>query len=284
MSTTARALDGVAIHYEVQGERAPTAVLVHGWGFADRFPTQADAMLRYLRDFDYAVVEGTGHYLMLENPERLAELLERAVGEVARGEEQIVGGVSILWRRLDQPGHESARLASQDSSWRLTGTAVFAHDGRPCGLDYVVVCDPEWRTVSARVAGWVGVETIRVELSVDSARRWRLNGTECPEVAGCIDLDLNFSPSTNLLPIRRLGLAVGKGAEVRAAWLRFPSFTLEPLDQRYRRTHVGTYRYESAGGTFVTDLDVNSAGFVTRYPGFWQSEVVTGAADPEKSA
>lgn len=52
---------------------------------ADRFPTRADAMRRYVRDFDYAVVEGTGHYLMLEKPERFAELLERAVNEVARG-------------------------------------------------------------------------------------------------------------------------------------------------------------------------------------------------------
>ncbi|MBI2466831.1 MAG: putative glycolipid-binding domain-containing protein [Candidatus Rokubacteria bacterium] len=188
--------------------------------------------------------------------------------------------LAILWRRLDQPGHESARLLSRDASWHLAGTAVFAHDGQPCRLDYLVVCDPEWRTVSATVAGWVGAETIQAALSVDAARRWRLNGTERPEVAGCIDLDLNFSPSTNLLPIRRLGLAVGEGAEVRAAWFGFPSFTLEPLDQRYRRTGVGTYRYESAGGRFVTEIEVNAAGFVTRYPGFWQSEVATGGCRP----
>ena len=126
--------------------------------------------------------------------------------------------------------------------------------------------------MSGKVAGWVGNETVEIELSVDSARRWRLNGTECPAVAGCIDLDLGFSPSTNLLPIRRLGLAIGQEAEVRAAWLGFPSFTLEPLDQLYRRMDVATYRYESAGGRFVTELQVNVAGFVTRYPDFWQVE------------
>ncbi len=183
--------------------------------------------------------------------------------------------VAVLWRRLDRPGHESARLVLHDSFWHLAGTAVFAHDQQPCRLDYLVVCDPGWQTVSGKVAGWVGGETIQVELSVDAARRWRLNGTECPQVAGCIDLDLNFSPSTNLLPIRRLDLGIGKGAEVRAAWLRFPSFTLEPLDQRYHRTDVATYRYESAGGRFVTDIEVTAAGFATRYPGFWQVEVAT---------
>jgi len=163
-------------------------------------------------------------------------------------------------------------LFLQDSYWHLAGTAVFAHNQQPCRLDYLVVCDSEWQTLSGRVAGWVGNETVEIELSADSARRWRLNGTECPAVAGCTDLDLNFSPSTNLLPIRRLGLAIGQEAEVRAAWLRFPTFTLEPLEQLYRRIDAETYRYESAGGRFVTELQVNAAGFVTHYPDFWQVE------------
>ncbi len=180
--------------------------------------------------------------------------------------------VSVLWRRLDQPGHEYGRLFSQHSCWHLAGTAVFAHNQQPCRLDYLVVCDSGWQTLSGKVAGWVGNEAIEIELSADSARRWRLNGTECPELATCIDLDLNFSPSTNLLPIRRLGLAIGQEAAVRAAWLRFPSFTLEPLEQLYRRLDAATYRYESAGGRFVTELQVNAAGFVTHYPNFWQVE------------
>ncbi len=176
---------------------------------------------------------------------------------------------SILWRRLDQPGHESARLSVGDGGARLAGTAVFAHEGKPCRLDYVVVCDDAWRTVSARVAGWVGVEPVEIDLAADAGRRWRLNGRECPQVGGCLDLDLNFSPSTNLLPIRRLGLGPGQAAEVRAAWLRFPGFALEPLDQVYRRLDAGTYRYESGNGAFVRDIEVDAAGFVTRYPDFW---------------
>ena len=58
----------------------------------------------------------------------------------------------------------------------------------------------------------------------------------------------------------------------RAAWLRFPSFHLEPLEQLYRRVDVATYRYESAGGRFVADLEVNADGFVIRYPDIWEVE------------
>jgi hypothetical protein len=128
------------------------------------------------------------------------------------------------------------------------------------------------RTLSGRVAGWVGNRTVEIAIVADSARRWRLNGAECPEVAGCIDLDLNFSPSTNLLPIRRLGLAVGQETRAQAAWLRFPSFSLEPLEQFYRRINATSYRYETADGTFVADLEVNEAGFITRYPNLWEAE------------
>ena len=179
---------------------------------------------------------------------------------------------TILWGRLDRPGHESARVFLRDSRWHLAGSALFAHEGRACRLDYSVVCDAAWQTVSGRVSGWLGADTVELHVSVDSARRWRLNGRDCPAVAGCVDIDLNWSPSTNLLPIRRLGLAPGQKAEVRAAWLRFPSFALEPLDQRYRRLDESTYRYESGGGSFVADLEVNEAGLVVHYPGFARAE------------
>jgi uncharacterized protein len=178
---------------------------------------------------------------------------------------------SILWRRLDRSGHEFCRLLYRDSAWRLDGTAVFAYEGLPCRLDYRVSCNSSWETEEATVTGQVGDRLIEKRISVDSTRRWRLDGVESAPVRGCIDLDLNFSPSTNLLPIRRLSLAVGAQAQVRAAWLRFPSFALEPLDQSYRRLDESTYRYESATG-FAADLSVDGVGLVTRYPGFCELE------------
>jgi len=179
---------------------------------------------------------------------------------------------TVLWRRLDKPGHEFARLFFVNSRWHLSGTAVFVYQKSPTQLAYEVICDSKWQTLSGTVTGWVGRRAIKIEISVDSARRWRVNGKQRPTVKGCIDFDLNFSPSTNLIPVRRLRLAIGQEAKVKAAWLRFPGFTLEPLEQIYRRTNRVTYRFESAGGRFVKELKVNAAGIVTRYPGFWQTE------------
>jgi hypothetical protein len=180
---------------------------------------------------------------------------------------------SMLWRRRDYRGHEAALLFSKDNSWHLQGTAVFLYNKLSCRLDYRIICNPQWRTQSARVDGWLGDSLIEIELAVAPDQRWLLNDEESPQVAGCIDLDLNFSPSTNLLPIRRLGLSVGEWQQVRAAWLRFPNFELEPLTQLYHRIDENIYRYESDRGKFVRELTVNDQGFVTNYPDFWEVEV-----------
>jgi hypothetical protein len=186
---------------------------------------------------------------------------------------------SILWRGSLLPGYEACRVFSQDTHWQIEGTAVFAHEQQPCRLNYQIVCDADWKTLSAQVDGWVGnsivniqVKTIRTSL----IEHWWLNDVEQPDVQGCTDIDLNFSPSTNLIPIRRLNLAVGESAEVKAAWLRFPSFKLEPLPQRYYHLEANTYRYESGNGQFVAELNVNPAGLVLDYPGIWQAEVSSG--------
>lgn len=179
---------------------------------------------------------------------------------------------SVLWRRLDQPGHDAARLERRPDGWRLAGTALLREDARPCRLDYEVHCDASWHTRSARVSGWIGAEPVCLELTADGAGQWQLNGAPQPQVFGCLDVDLAFTPATNTLPIRRLNLAIGAAAPVPVAWLRFPELTLERLDQVYSRTGESAYRYESDGGRFVAPITVNESGLVTRYGGLWQAE------------
>jgi hypothetical protein len=172
-----------------------------------------------------------------------------------------------LWRRLDIPGHESVRLSEHN----FGGVAVFLFDGSPCVLHYVIQCDAAWQTLGASVRGWRGDQSINVDIEVDAARRWRMNDVEVPAVEGCIDIDLNFSPTTNILPLRRLNLAIGREASTRAAWLRFPSLALEPLDQTYRRLSESAVHYESATG-YTTDIEVDAEMFVVNYPGVWKIE------------
>jgi hypothetical protein len=181
--------------------------------------------------------------------------------------------LTAIWRRLDTPGHEGCRVSRLDHSWRLGGTAVFVFENRPCSLHYQIECDARWVTRQTLVTGWVAEQTVDVTVVHDGNGGWQLNQLQCDAVAGCIDVDLNFSPSTNLLPIRRLNLAVGASAPVRAAWLRFPNFNLEPLEQSYTRLEQNVYRYESAGGRFVAEVTVDAGGLVVDYGQIWSREV-----------
>ncbi len=170
------------------------------------------------------------------------------------------------------PGHEACRLYPTESGWHLEGEAVFSQGKAPCHLRYHIICSVDWHTQTAVVDGWVGDRQISISIRADAAQHWWLNEVEIPEVSGCIDLDLNFSPSTNTIAIRRMSLALGERKETTAAWLRFPSFTLEPLSQWYTRLRQDLYRYESGGGSFVAELVIGRLGFVIDYPGLWKEE------------
>ena len=168
------------------------------------------------------------------------------------------------------PGHEAVRIYQGEDGWYVDGSCVFLFEGQPCRLEYLIECDPEWRTSFVTVDGFVGDDVVAIELEIDGDV-WYMNGAEVPEVEGCLDVDLNFSPVTNLLPIKRERLSVGFKAPVRAAWLRFPSFELEPLEQTYLRRSEFVYNYRSSTG-FEKDITVDEFGLVSEYPDFWIRE------------
>lgn len=180
--------------------------------------------------------------------------------------------IRILWRRLDRPGHEYAALRRDESAWLLSGISLFEHEAQPCRLEYDVTCDQDWSTICATVSGWVGERNVDVRIKAHADGSWEINNEPCISVGGCKDIDFSFSPSTNLLPIRRLNLHVGQESRVRAAWLRFPDFTLEPLEQTYHRISDSTFRYESASGKFVAELHVSKSGLPLRYGDLWCAE------------
>jgi hypothetical protein len=193
----------------------------------------------------------------------------------------------LVWRRIDVPGLEHFQLWDTAAGPRLAGTMILVQDGAPCRLKYAVACAPDWTSRGVHVALTQGAGTRHVKLTADDRQRWWRSveevprtgdgslrqappPAEVPEVAGCFDLDLAFTPATNVLPLRRLGLAAGESRETTAAWLRFPGLAVEPLPQRYTRLDERRVRYESRGGAFTAELEVDELGLVVRYPPLWE--------------
>lgn len=178
----------------------------------------------------------------------------------------------ILWRRLDAAGHDACRLVRRTDGWRLEGAAAFQHQGVPAFLAYAVDSDGEWRTTEGVVRGWVGARSLDFRITRTPGGIWTLNGRVVPHLDGCGDLDLAFTPATNLFQLRRVALQVGQAADVPVAWLDAPAGTLDTLHQRYERRTANGYWYEAPRFEYFALLQVNSVGFVEKYPNLWEAE------------
>jgi hypothetical protein len=176
---------------------------------------------------------------------------------------------SLIWRRLDVPSLEHCRWWRLDDGWSLEGTVVAVQAERPTSVRYEVVLDSSWTTRSVIVRQSRGSDTTTIQLRADGERRWWDGSTELEELRGHHDIDLGITPATNTLPIRRLRLDPGDGADVVAVWVRFPQLEVRTLRQSYTRASGDRYHYRSEGG-FEAELTVDDLGIVTRYAEIWE--------------
>ena len=179
-----------------------------------------------------------------------------------------------LWRWITGVGLERFELVRQRNGWALRGTILSLGDEGPTEAVYEVGCDAAWLTCRVDISFRDGSGKRNLQVTRNRGS-WYENGKENKTVAGCIDVDLEWSPSTNTLPIRRLNLAVGQQSDLLyMAWVRFPRLTLAPLAQQYQRLSERSYLYTSGGGDFQATIDVDEDGLILDYQGAWQR--VTG--------
>ena len=177
---------------------------------------------------------------------------------------------AVLWRWLDGSGMEYCRISEREDRTDVAGAVVLSVNGVPWHIDYEVQADGRWRTRAVSMRTHAAAAERALALDVDERGRWRLNGQERPDLQGCVDVDLGFSPSTNTLPIRRLHLEIGQSAVIDAAWMEFPSLVLHRVPQRYTRIDEHTYRYDNLPTGFTADVNVDERGLVVAYPPGWE--------------
>jgi hypothetical protein len=195
----------------------------------------------------------------------------------------------LFWRRLDTAGAEQALLDERGGRWQARGTMVAATP-LPFACRYGLSTDDTGATTrfEATVEGPEFTRSVRLERA---AGRWRvtaseqghldaalrragrptagLPGSEEPgRLAAALDVDLGFSPLTNSLPVRRLGLLKAKPGTSRTvdvAWVLLPS--LEVVDSLQNYTVLGDGKLTFTSGTFTAELTFDQDGYVTHYPG-----------------
>lgn len=169
-----------------------------------------------------------------------------------------------MWRRL-AGGVEHVRVAAVRDGVEVDGVVALHGDGDAGAarrLRYLLRCDAAWNV--REVTLHAPEDGASLVLHADAEGRWR---EASPRLDGCIDVDLESVVFTNTLPIRRLSLPVGQSAVVDVAFVRLPSMSVVPVQQRYTRVAGDVYRYESLSSGFRADLRVDADGLVVDYPG-----------------
>src|SRR5918993_2083022 len=186
----------------------------------------------------------------------------------------------VSWRRSDEVrADEHCTISLRDAGLSLVGTVLGAEDGAPVRIEYRVLCDASGATSAVHVRDLRGFAQRTLTLARGAKGAWTVDGAASRALKGCIDVDLGCSPSTNTLPIRRLRLGVGASKKIKAAWLRFPDFTIVKAAQTYTRLDEFTYRFQSA--TFDAELTVDDDGLVTAYADWRRTGVAMGPIDSE---
>lgn len=175
---------------------------------------------------------------------------------------------TAFWKRLDLPGHDAACLCGTDDGFELSGQAVFRDARGPAALRYALDLAPDWSTRQGRITGFVGERMVDTLVQRGPAG-WTVDGQDFG-LADIVDLDLGFTPATNMAQLRRAGLKIGDAAEFDVAWLEAGAAVLERLPQSYRRDSALDYAYDSPTVGYSATLTLAPSGFAAIYPGLWK--------------
>jgi hypothetical protein len=177
---------------------------------------------------------------------------------------------AAFWRGLDISGWDAARVIASGSGYTLFGQAVFLDPAGPAALRYVLDLAPDWSMRAGRITGFLAACTIDTRI-VRGPGGWTIQGRNygMPDV---VDLDLGFTPATNMAQLKRLGLSVGDEKAFDVAWLDAGDETFQRLRQRYRRVGRFDYAYDSPTADYRATIMLAPNGFAADYPGLWAME------------
>lgn len=177
---------------------------------------------------------------------------------------------TIRWSAWNscEAGLEHVDIRPADGGLDISGVVIGHEESAKFGLTYRLKLDALWRTREVHLRTTSGRE---LHLESDGQGHWQENGREQPTLQGCIDVDIQATPLTNTLPIRRLDWKPGEGVDIRLCYIAVPDLTVSARDQRYTALIPGSlYRFESLGSGFTADLPVDADGFVLDYPGLFK--------------
>ena len=177
---------------------------------------------------------------------------------------------TIFWRRLNIDGLERLLVVEDGNGIFVKGTILTTEDGG-CRVDHEWRLDGNWSTLRVAVSreGADGRKALRLDRTDVG---WKVNGQARPDLDGASEVDLSLTPFCNTLALRRLMKTADDALALDIAYIDGVALSVERSRQAYDRIGDRCFRYRDLGLAmgFEALIDVDDAGFVTRYEGLFE--------------
>lgn len=175
----------------------------------------------------------------------------------------------LIWQHLDAAGWEHVRVIDDHPGWTVFDSILVREDkGQVLRGGYTLVVDKQWRTLELRFMLESAPGSMQgIHLLTEGDGRWTdANEQHIPELDGISDVDIQWSPLTNTLPLNRLGMSEGSHHDVRVAYIALPDIALQVVDQHYDRPNEEVLEFSAPGRPEKFAIEVDNNGFVKHYP------------------
>lgn len=174
----------------------------------------------------------------------------------------------IVWAGIRTTSLDYCIVRKEPGRWRFTGLLIMKPQTHPFAVSYEILVSERFNARSLIVERTeLGIKRrLEIQYRRDA---WFVDDKERTDLRKCTDVDIEASPVTNTIAIRRTRLKLGQRVNLAVVWVRFPSLEITCLQQRYKRMAARKYLYESASG-FSAELQVDDFGLVTRYGNIWK--------------
>ena len=180
----------------------------------------------------------------------------------------------VAWAGVDCLRVEAVRVLLGERGLRATGSLV------SCRQDSIEAYSASYTltTDEAGVVQRLTVRTVRekgeqaVTLTRSEEGIWLVDhgqGAARTNFGGALDVDLQFSPLFNALPVRRLNLhRLAAKHELAMVFVSLPELEVRRVAQTYRTVSLGEPAMVSlSSDSLETELTVDADGLVLDYPG-----------------
>src|SRR5262245_16263856 len=108
---------------------------------------------------------------------------------------------------LEWPGFEHVIASAGPAGFQADSWLILDSETGLARVSYLLSCDSRWQVTELTVTVTDAASQRTLTLRRDAGGRWHGDGDgPVPDLDGCVDVDINRSPLTNTLPVRRLGL------------------------------------------------------------------------------